>query len=546
VIIALSVCSALFLLVTMRRTLNGYDEGIVLVGALRVLAGDVIHRDFYANYGPAQFYVLSALFSLFSPMVLVERGWDIAIRAGTTILCYLLAACLANRSLATRVYLGTLIWLAALGFYGYTVFPALFFALLSIYLLLPLHEGRVTVAGTLSAGVAAGLVTLFRYDVGFAVGAAELLVGAVFLLLQLTGPPRDRRRRCARFVLLYAAGGAVPIVPVAIAYVMLGVSGDFWFDIVYFSTHYYTAMRSLPLPPIRLGSFSGIYEASVYLPVVTAIMAAFSLLGTNRRVGATARSELLAWRHDRSWAVLQLLAITVIFLLKGVVRVSPIQVAMAIIVSLVLVAAIAGPQLARRQNAGAIAAASLLVAGYFTAAPLVMALTEAAANLRWMLGPAEQSASAGASGSGYGSCHPPPGLERLACLEASPATLDAVRYVEAITRAGDFLFVGAGRHDKIFANDVSFYFLAKRRPATKWYQFDPGLQTSLTVQTEMVAELEDKKPPVIVLDSQFDSVMEPNASSQSSHVVVLDRFISTHYRSIKRFGGISILTRITD
>lgn len=530
----------------MRRSLNGYDEGIVLVGALRVLAGDVIHRDFYANYGPAQFYVLSGLFSLIAPAVLVERGWDIAIRAGTTVLCYLLAARLANRPLAGRVYIGSLIWLAALGFYGYTVFPALFFTLLSIYLLLPLYEGRIAIVGILSAGIAAGLVTLFRYDVGFAVGTAELFVTAAFLLLQPAVPSRDRRRRSARFILVYAAGFATPTIPVALTYAMLGMIGDFWFDIVYFPMKYYVAMRSLPLPAIHLGSLSGIFDASVYFPVVISIMAALSLLRPNRRVGEAASSVLLAWRHHRSWVVLQLLAITIIFFLKGVVRVSPIQEAMAIILSLVLVVAIAGPQLARRENAGAIAGASLLVAACFTAAPLVMTISQTAANLRWMLGPAEQTASAGPNGSGYGSCYPPPGLERLACLESNPATLDAVRYVEAITQPDDYLFVGAGRHDKIFANDISFYFLAKRRPTTKWHQFDPGLQNSVAVQTEMVAELKTKKPPVIVLDSEFDSVMEPNASSQSSNVVVLDRFIRANYRVIKRFGDISVLVRIAD
>lgn len=527
----------------MRRTLNGYDEEIVLVGAMRVLAGDVIHRDFYANYGPAQFYVLSALFSLFGPMVLVERGWDLAIRAGTTILCYLLAARLANRSLAARVYLGSLIWLAALGFYGYTVFPALFFALVSIYMLLPLYEGRIVGPGILWAGIAAGVVALFRYDVGVAVAAAEALVALVFLLLQPALPPGTQRRRAARFILFYAAGCAIPTIPVATAYVMLGVTGDFWFDIVYFPTRYYAAMRSLPLPPIWLGSISGIYDASVYLPVVISIMAAFSLIGPNRRVGGAVGAEFVGWRHDRSWAVLQLLVLTIIFFLKGVVRVSPIQAALAIVLSLVLVAAIAGPQLARRENAEAIAAASLLVVGYITAAPLVMALAQASANLRWM---AEQTASAGPNGSGYGSCHPPPGLERLACLEASPATLDAVRYVEAITQPGDYLFVGAGRHDKIFANELSFYFLARRRPATKWHQFDPGLQNSVAVQTEMIAELKERKPPVIVLDAEFDTVNEPNASSHSSHVVVLDQFIGANYRVIKRFGDISVLTRVAD
>jgi len=40
----------------MTRIPNLYDESIVLTGATRVLAGQVIHRDFYANYGPGQFH----------------------------------------------------------------------------------------------------------------------------------------------------------------------------------------------------------------------------------------------------------------------------------------------------------------------------------------------------------------------------------------------------------------------------------------------------------------------------------------------------------
>ena len=32
---------------------------------MRVAAGDVPHADFYANYGPGQFYFIAALFKLF-------------------------------------------------------------------------------------------------------------------------------------------------------------------------------------------------------------------------------------------------------------------------------------------------------------------------------------------------------------------------------------------------------------------------------------------------------------------------------------------------
>src|SRR6476620_512675 len=70
-----------FLLLAIQRDLNIYDEGSILVGAMRVADGDIPHRDFFTLYGPAQFYVLATLFKLFSPSVLVERLWDTLVRA---------------------------------------------------------------------------------------------------------------------------------------------------------------------------------------------------------------------------------------------------------------------------------------------------------------------------------------------------------------------------------------------------------------------------------------------------------------------------------
>jgi hypothetical protein len=165
----------------------------------------------------------------------------------------------------------------------------------------------------------------------------------------------------------------------------------------------------------------------------------------------------------------------------------------------------------------------VLLTGCFTVAPLRLALSQTAANLRWA-----------SDGLNDGSCHPPAGLERLACLAIGKDIADAVQYVQAITTPEDYLFVGAGRHDKIFVNNIVLYFLTNRRPATKWYHFDPGLQTSAAIQREMIAELEAKRPPVIVLDRGFDAIQEPKASSESSHIVLLDDYLQTHYREQRR------------
>src|SRR3977135_674334 len=74
--------SALLLTFGMDRHIGVYDEGVILTGAMRVAAGEVPHRDFYANYGPAQFYLLAALFKCFGQYALIERAFDVLIRAG--------------------------------------------------------------------------------------------------------------------------------------------------------------------------------------------------------------------------------------------------------------------------------------------------------------------------------------------------------------------------------------------------------------------------------------------------------------------------------
>ena len=52
------------------------------------------------------------------------------------------------------------------------------------------------------------------------------------------------------------------------------------------------------------------------------------------------------------------------------------------------------------------------------------------------------------------------------------------------------LYAGLPRHDNVFANDVSIYFLAGRPIATRYHELHPGVTTTQAVQEEMVAELD--------------------------------------------------------
>ena len=127
-------CAFLFLSATMLRFVNEYDEGLILSGSTRVLSGDVPYRDFFGEYGPAQFYILAALFKLFGPSVLVERLWDLLIRSCTVLVIYLLVDGAWSKGRALFIAFLSSIWLSDFGFYGYPVFPCLLFSLLSVRL----------------------------------------------------------------------------------------------------------------------------------------------------------------------------------------------------------------------------------------------------------------------------------------------------------------------------------------------------------------------------------------------------------------------------
>ena len=60
----------------------------------------------------------------------------------------------------------------------------------------------------------------------------------------------------------------------------------------------------------------------------------------------------------------------------------------------------------------------------------------------------------------------------------------------------------------------------------------------------MVAELDRNAPPYIVLDSEFENFNEPNDSSRSSGVTLLDDYIRSKYRQVERFDEMTIWQRV--
>ena len=513
-----------------------YDEGIILVGADQVAGGSVPYRNFWTMYGPGQFYLASWLFSVFGTTDLAVRAIGLAAKAAITTLAYVMIARLAGRRLAPAgalIVLGTLI---AVRFDAFPVFPALAFAMASILLLergLAHRRGEV-----LAAGICTGIATCFRHDLGAYTAVAAVL--AVFTV-HLIGIPRsqlgERTLLAARNFLPYVTGVLLVVAPVAAALLHAVPALDLYKDLIETPAEIYPAFRALPFPGLSVlraipGHPFQIIQFSVYVPfLVCAVVLATE---ASRVPGIRARGDFAEESVQDGWFLVLLIALTCLLMtLKGGVRVSITHMVQSLVLSVVL-----GLGSAARQSWRARSGKPLV---FFSLAP--------AAALMLLLGDVGFDAlkngvqALWASEVNLVSRCMRPVLPRLRCVSADADYLQAARVVMAQTSDSDSIYVGTTRHDKLFINAVAFYFMVGRKPATKWYELHPGIQTQARVQEDMIAEMHSAPPKFVVLDSRWDGAEEPNASRVPSGNSLLDKYIEDHYVESNRFGTVRLLVR---
>ena len=531
--------AALLLVLGMDRELGIYDEGVILTGAMRVNAGEIPHADFYANYGPGQFYLIAGLFKLFGEYAVVERAYDLLLRAAIVAACFVLAARHARMFSALAVAALCGLWLFSLAFYGYPIIPVALLSLFAAALILPVPESRFSSWRPAAAGAVTALVALIRYDMGF------ILFVSLALVLALLGAfhsasLRDALSRARAPLSRYVLGTSAVFLPAAACYLAIAPIGPFIHDIFLFSIPNYARMRSLPFPGLA-ETIVSIDKAGVYLPILVCFATAYSLFMSapemRKRAFATPGADAAGERRD--WLLITFGVVTAAFYLKGLVRVSVPHLLASIITSMVLLAVLVerawSQGRAARIAVGALCILSLaspLYAAITTAQSRLAAQTTVLAKVRTVL------ASPDAQW-----CRTPPELRAIWCLLLDPDREETARFVAANATADERIFVGLTRHDKIFVNDNIIYFAAGRMPATRWHHFDSGLQTSAGIQAEIIAELQARKVRWVILESTWDGVMEPNGSARSSGVTLLDEFIRREYRLVQRYGQNYVLFR---
>lgn len=539
VLIFLIAC--LFLFSVMPLSINMYDEGLILTGAMRVAAGQVPHRDFYANYGPGQFYIVAGLFKIFGNSILVERIYDLFIRGLTTAAVYAIALRYCRRRIAVCAAIGTVIWLYALyGTVSYAVVPVSLLNLIAASLVVPLFVRDVSMWRMLGVGCLVGAATLFRYDTGIGLLGVEVCVIAIACCV------RRKTNRLQTITLTFGAcllGFAIVTLPALIYYLSVAPFHDFVHDIIWYPVKYYNRARGVPFPGIRLKDLDNF---EIYLLIALEGLSAYAAIVSYLRARVEhVTSPQKDGSEEQNWVgfFVTFGLLVLVMYLKAYVRIGVPSLYLAIIPSVLLFAGLFKRRLIFPRQ---VQFSILLLIGLslFSAAWGCLRVSA-----HWYSNRSVVQRNVVRFGQGRSSeiqttwCKTSNVLTQGLCFRPEDDRIQTIEFIDSHTTTDQKLFSGLPAHDKIFNNDNLIYFATQRLPATKWSHFDPDLQDRYDIQAEMVRELETTAPPYIVLESELNTVPEPNDSSRSSGVTLLDDYIHSKYQHVKTYGTLAIWQR---
>lgn len=518
---------------------NVYDEGILVYGATRVMNGEVPYRDFWTLYGPGQFYILAGLFRVFGISIVAERLWDRCIRAALALGIYVISRDLTSRQTALIVWSVSVLWLGYFGYFSHPIFPATLCTSLSVLIATKSFfrgEARRSLWST-GAGMSIGTAALFRHDFGFYALLAQISAAAIFAYRgfienQELGFGRIwLSSREQRAFVVYLSIGIVTVLILPTVFLVNAVTLDeLTYDLLVFPTAIFPKFRSLAYPapfpnPLRLLSEDlSIWDyirlstdrIPFYFPVIVYISMFISVIIRIRK------ADLGNQERSRLQAVLLIALLGIVSFNQARIRSDHIHLELTLVPALILFGV-----LLEEYAAGSLQKKRLLARLIFLMVLVAIAVRPFCSRIKAVYETLP----------GISSNH----LERARYIHLDPDQASAVAYIQSHVLSGDQIYVGNSVHDRIYANDVMFYFLSERHSATKYHELHPGLATTLPVQREIAKEVRQSRVEYIVLLSRFQDAREPNESAVSSGVTFLDDFIKANYVPIEQFGTYTIL-----
>jgi len=528
----LLVLPVLFFLL-MDRQVNLYDGGMPLSMAVRVIQGQVQHRDFYFQYGPMQPVVFALLMRLFGPTLFYIACLQMVIKAVTVACGYFAVRAVASRWAAVWVAVCSTVTLASLNFLSSgtdAIATVLAFGAIAGFV----FRGPLSARRNLCLVLIAGITSLYRYEQGPLLLGVYLLVLCIASFLWPSSGERHLRTVVVSFgfVLL---GYTVIVLPLMLYFWHAGALPDLIYQCFTFVREHYRAGRSTPFPEL---TFRAPEDFIIYVPFAAPPVAlayvAWSVWRNKRHV-ASARFGILTM-----FALL-----TIPFAMKASVRVDFGQMTPALLPALIVIAVLMDRTVPLQSR---ILAFLLCMTATFSLYRLTMHDRAGHGILKARFetgGAAVQHLPwfRHATAAEETWCNTQSPMTRTYCFLMDSDHQKAVELLHPRLHPGDWFYSGAPQHQIMVAGDNLMYFATNTVPAVKWANFDVDLQNRADIQTSMVADLEKRRPQYISEYAGFGFGGEPNDSSISSHVQILDDYLHRTYQPMAAYGLVTVLQR---
>ena len=274
------------------------DEGLLAYGAVRVIQGEIPHRDFVTLQPPLSFYTTAGVFKLFGTSLASLRIFGLSIYLLLPLLIYgvgrsFTGPILSFAAAAPACILG----LPYFGFVPLAVWQGIAASLVVILLFVPAVLSTQQWLG-LPAGLLTAVSLFLRHD-----QALYTIVSIFALVIALRFARQDSvsRRNLKRVLLFWLVGIAIALIPAIIVWWKFEALPEMFRQLILFPFATYRKTSSLPFPKL-IARRSVLDTAIVFLfyipPVVQAIAGLYLVQCLVRRRFAlreAALSFLLVW-----------------------------------------------------------------------------------------------------------------------------------------------------------------------------------------------------------------------------------------------------------
>ena len=514
--------------------INVYDEGLVLCNAESILNGNIPYKDFWTIYTPGQYYLVAMLFKIFGYQIITTRIFSDILLILSLACIYLIIKEIIPEKIALIFLVFTMIALGTFGFGSVSpVGTALLFILINCIYMIKYIKTNNNLYLIIS-GLLTSLVLFFKQDLGL----YTLLTEIIFLFIYTYFNDESYKKKSKKIIKsfkswkFYLTGIMITGLPIIFLFSYYVPMSDLISQLIIFSTKIYPQYRHLPFPsfilnltPLNADLITNLWiilntlfrNFIFYFPLILDIMAVIFIIFKHKKQRLEQNDWIIIF-----FTLFSIISLNLLDIRPDIVHLFPVMV-----LSTILFSFIAYKIYTLKQNKY-----KTHLKIFFTVFLMITMISFA---LNWNTSDTTDIVHIN--------------LSRTHDIYTNPQEAqdlkNAVNYIQKEVSPNQYIFVGNPRHDKIFVNNIIFYFLSGRQSATKYTELHPGLATTHNIQNQIISEINSHNVTYIIIwNNGTTQYSEPNLSGKRSNAKELDNFIKNNYRIIRNFGPYEILKRV--